>query len=311
VNRRLLLPPGWETEPFRVADALKAGIPRKRLEASDLVAPFSGVRSRPDEARLRAVVPLLTDGRAVTGPTAARLWDLPLPARLANDELIHVSSRAPAVAVRRPGVVGSRRTSGEVVLRNGIPTLEPLRVWVSLAPLLTEWDLVAVTDRLISGTMSERPLASREELDASIERSARARGVAALRRALIRSRDGAWSRPETLLRLLVLQAGFPEPALNRWTPIGDRRWARPDLSWPELRVAVEYDGAAHDDARRYAADSERHERLVDAGWTVVRVRARDLFGPPSALIARLSRRLSDAGACLPAVDFARFPRLVP
>jgi hypothetical protein len=109
---------------------------------------------------------------------------------------------------------------------------------------------------------------------------------------------GAWSRPETLLRLLIVRAGLPVPALNAPVILQDRMTVYPDITWPEYRIALEYDGRWHDAVGQRASDSDRHERLVDAGWIVVRIRSVELFDQPSALVARLVLRLRDRGFVL-------------
>lgn len=49
------------------------------------------------------------------------------------------------------------------------------------------------------------------------------------------------------------------------------------LSVDELLLAVEYDGQHHRvDSRQYAIDIERHRRLQELGWMVIRVTEEDL-----------------------------------
>ena len=111
------------------------------------------------------------------------------------------------------------------------------------------------------------------------------------------------------MRLLLVRAGLPEPTLNAPVALLDGGFAYPDLAWPEYRVAIEYDGRWHDEPGQRAADSERHERLVDAGWLVVHVRSDDLFDRPSAVVARIVSRLRDRGFTLgKSVQWARMPR---
>ena len=52
--------------------------------------------------------------------------------------------------------------------------------------------------------------------------------------------------------------------------------AQVDLAWPEHRVVVEYEGAYHFDGVQIARDDRRYERLVAAGWTVIRLAAHDV-----------------------------------
>ncbi len=89
----------------------------------------------------------------------------------------------------------------------------------------------------------------------------------------------AASPPESWLRLRLLDDGFPLPEVD-W-PVagldGVERY-RIDLAWPELRIAVEYDGfEAHEG--RDAADDARQLDLERRGWIVVRARKEDLSDP--------------------------------
>jgi very-short-patch-repair endonuclease len=62
--------------------------------------------------------------------------------------------------------------------------------------------------------------------------------------------------------------------------------ARVDLAYPELRLAIEYDGAWHDERGQFTKDRRRLNRLAAAGWTVLHVTAADLHDP-EALVARI------------------------
>ncbi|RZQ62894.1 DUF559 domain-containing protein [Amycolatopsis suaedae] len=102
--------------------------------------------------------------------------------------------------------------------------------------------------------------------------------------------------------LLGLATGLPESPAESWTllelvdgglpppvpqfPVTDlagRVVYRLDFAWPDLRIAVEYDGyAAHLDRR--GRDARRDEDLRRRGWIVIRADATDLHDP-SRLIA--------------------------
>jgi hypothetical protein len=302
--------PATLNRSFRVAEGRAAGASRKRLLARDLIRPFHGVRTTGSDRRA-ALVAAMTADQAFAGPTAALVWDLPLPRRWAEDERLHVVSAGPG-RIRRRGVVSSRRPGLAACRFDGLPVLTPESTWLSLAGLLSPSDLTAVADRLVSGTRDTPPLSSITALRHAIQRAGSTPGIRDLRRAIDDVRVGAWSRPETLLRLLVCAAGIPEPVLNQPVLLADGDVAYPDLAWPGFRVAVEYDGTWHDDKRRRAADVERHEKLADVGWLVMHVRGRDLFGSPSAVVARVVRRLRERGFALPhRIEWAHMPRLEP
>lgn len=76
------------------------------------------------------------------------------------------------------------------------------------------------------------------------------------------------------------------------------RTVRLDIAWPELKVAVEVDGARfHADALASAADAERTAWLEARGWTVVRVTAADLRADRRHLaLAEVRSALAQAAA---------------
>ncbi len=84
---------------------------------------------------------------------------------------------------------------------------------------------------------------------------------------------GAQSPRETWLRLLLMDAGFPRPQTQ--IPVlrpGGRSCYYLDMGWPEVMVAVEYDGEQHRrDRSIYHDDLIRSEYIAYVGWRRVRV----------------------------------------
>jgi hypothetical protein len=115
-------------------------------------------------------------------------------------------------------------------------------------------------------------------------------GVGKLRAALPSIRTRSASRPETRCRLALVEAGLPEPALNFDVVEHGRALGCVDLAYPELRIAIEYEGEHHLlDPEQWARDIERYDRLREAGWVVIRVTKTELFRSPNLLIARVRR----------------------
>lgn len=106
-------------------------------------------------------------------------------------------------------------------------------------------------------------------------------------RRLAAEADGlAGSPQETRLRLLFSREGLPAP-IAQFRVFGDDGFiARVDFACPELKLAIEYDGAWHGEREHFAKDRQRLNRLVAAGWTVLRATAEDLRNP-RALAARI------------------------
>lgn len=172
----------------------------------------------------------------------------------------------------------------------------PAAMFIELATVLSEDDLVAVGDALILDPYELdprdiRPWTTLPELEAACR--VRTPGNRAARRALAQVRQGSESRPETLLRLLLLRAGLPEPALGVELSDDGGRWiGRFDMVYAQARVVVEYDGDQHRTSRiQYEKDMVRIDRAIAAGWTVIRVRSRGLFRARNETVARVQSAL--------------------
>ena len=92
--------------------------------------------------------------------------------------------------------------------------------------------------------------------------------------------------------MLLVLAGLPEPVINEILRCADGSWRmRLDLSYPELRLIVEYDGRQHaENTAQWNRDLRRREELESLGWRIVVVTARDLNGEPGATLDRGARR---------------------
>jgi hypothetical protein len=104
----------------------------------------------------------------------------------------------------------------------------------------------------------------------------------------------AESPPESRLRYRLLEDGFPVPEVN-WRVVGPggEEIFRIDLAWPQLRIALEYDGyEAH--AGREEADEARQCELERRGWIVVRVSKED-FPSLSRVYAELRSAFARRG----------------
>lgn len=73
----------------------------------------------------------------------------------------------------------------------------------------------------------------------------------------------------------------------------DGGWlARPDLCYPNLKIAIEYDGQHHLlDIRQWRRDIRRRENLERDGWLLRVVTAHDLLHAPTTVVARISQDL--------------------
>jgi hypothetical protein len=264
--------------------------------ARDLRAPFHGVRTRADAmaeevlARCRIYEPRLTSAQFFSHTTAAALWDLPLA--LFDSTRLHVSALPPAREPRTRGVTGHRLDLPieHLTLRHGLPVPTAAETWAQLGALYGVEDLVAVGDAVLT-----RQLAERADLEEVTRRLAR-RGVSDLREALPLLRAGAESPRESLVRLILVRAGLPEPELNSDLRDDSGRFvARLDLAYPEFRVAVEYDGRQHADLVQFRRDADRWPAIAAQGWLLVRVVDHHLRDPVRLVVAPVERALRSRG----------------
>ncbi len=87
------------------------------------------------------------------------------------------------------------------------------------------------------------------------------RGAARLPRVLRLANPLADSPMETRIRLAIVLAGLPVPELRY--PVGPY-WL--DMAYPDLMLAVEYDGREHLTQHRAMRDLNRQAYLTEAGW---------------------------------------------
>jgi very-short-patch-repair endonuclease len=81
-------------------------------------------------------------------------------------------------------------------------------------------------------------------------------------------------------------AGLPRPQVQVSLSSGAGRLiGRADLYYPAARLVIEYDGATHRDS--LAADNRRQNRLIEAGYRVLRFSAADVFRDGSAVVAMI------------------------
>jgi very-short-patch-repair endonuclease len=278
-------------------------VSRSRLRASDLRAPFHGVRTlagAPDDECEASVLRRVGEYAARMPPTqffclvpACVLWTAPLPPSafftLADDGAwkdrpLDVGVILPARAPRCDGVRGRSVNPGwaEVVEHplSSLPVTSPASTWAMMGQFLGDEDLIALGDAMVREPMhpDDPPaLTGLAALDRAIAVGRRP-GIPRLREALPFIRTRSRSRQETRLRLaLTRDARLREPSLNWPVHIDEVMVAQIDVAYPRLRLGFEYEGEQHlTDAAQWAKDIRRYEMLADLGWRIIRVTKSDL-----------------------------------
>lgn len=254
----------------------------RRLDSGELRAPWRGVLvdgKRTLDPFTRGAAALLVAGpdAALCGTTVAILHGCTSP----PDADVHLLLPYEHAFRPRRGMTVHRGAffAGDVCEVDGLRRLALDRCLADLLCTLRDRDALAVVDealRLAGDGHDELRRAVRGRLLARRDPRGTRRGAALLDLA----DRGAESPPESWLRLLLVDKGFPLPEVNHWVrDVDDVALFRVDLAYPRLRIAVEYDGyVAH--AGREGPDAIREAELRRRGWIVVRADRR-VFADPA------------------------------
>ncbi|ASK65676.1 hypothetical protein CFK39_07330 [Brachybacterium avium] len=271
-------------------------------------------------------------GSVLSHTTAALLWGIPLPWRLedgvgmlrqpepeggAEDPLIpsvrpgsalgsgaslpllHCRVLPGASSSVGRGVIVHRHPEAATARRGRLLVSSQAETLRELATLLPLWDVVAAVEAVISPD-AVHPGETLESLRAEVEARRGAAGTARIRRALELAREGVRSPGESVMRLMLMDAGFPEPEPN--LPVEDPRTGKiryVDLAWASIRFGLEYDGDGHRTTKeQWREDETRRDELAAQGWTLARSHGGDLRQPLRMLL-RLQRSAGERGLRVP------------
>lgn len=106
----------------------------------------------------------------------------------------------------------------------------------------------------------------------------------------------AESPPESWLRWVCHDAGFPPPVPQYWVHCANGSWYRLDLAWPSIRLGLEYDGVGVHTGVALTRDRKRLSALNRASWTIRSVTAPMLWAGREELVTDLRADLLRYGA---------------
>jgi very-short-patch-repair endonuclease len=291
--RRPIVPTELKTRPFTLIEAARLGLTRSQLRGASWrrvgrgLYVWAGLTENP-ALTLAAVHRRLPTGAAFSGRTAAWLHGLDLPPcdpvevtipRKCGISRLTDASVSRAVLCRR-----------DIIVRHGLAVTSAARTLFDLCGRPPLIEAVVIADMAL-----HKRLIDLAGFGASVAARAGAAGVVQLRRVIELAEPLAESPMETRLRLLLVLGGLPRPRAQM--PLhGEhgRFLGRPDLCYPEQRLGIEYDGGTHRDS--LADDDRRQNRLVDAGYRLLRFTAHDIDRPDDvvALVARHLATLTKA-----------------
>jgi very-short-patch-repair endonuclease len=169
----------------------------------------------------------------------------------------------------------------DVSLRHGLPVTSPARTLIDCA---TNPNL----DRLLNEARALK-LVKDAEIHQAIERCPGRKGTAALRALLAAEKDSGFtqSKAERRLKRLIGASGLERPMFNTHL-----EGVRVDAYWPRLKVVIEVDGYQfHGNWAAFQRDRARDNKLVGAGYVVLRFTWHQLTNKPLQVVAEIARML--------------------
>ncbi len=228
-------------------------------------------------------------GAVLSHRSAADLLDLRASHRAAIDVMTATHRRVAGVEIHRSRTLNPADTT----IVDGIPCTNVARTLLDLAGVVSR-DRV---DRALEQAEAMNVLNVRALTD-QLRRNPTSAGVANLRHALDDHAPGvapAESVMEERFLALCAAARLPAPERQVHLDLGDGDAPlRADFVWSRHRLIVETDGRRfHGTRRAFEHDRRRDQRLLRAGWRVIRLTWRQLHDEPGTVIDLLTGLLAE------------------
>ena len=284
-----------QVKPFTRTEGLRRGYTDKQLWGPRFQRVFQGVYLPASEVisvlqRARAALMIAPDGSFASHHTAAALWGAVAP----ETKDTHISVPEPGLtrSIRR-GISAHRADPRFLaVSHRGLLVASPAAVFLQMAAVAPDLvELVVLGDSLVrSGRTTPKELVE-------FAQAWDCKGARRARRAAGLVRSGVDSPMESRLRMLIVLAGYPEPIVNVIIRHENGEWrVRLDLSYPHLKLVIEYDGWQHRlDRGQWSSDLKRREWLEGRGWRVIVINSDAFYGNPVETLLRIREAMLDRG----------------
>jgi very-short-patch-repair endonuclease len=144
-------------------------------------------------------------------------------------------------------------------------------------------------DRLLNEARALK-LITDAEISAAMGRCPGRAGVRAVRALVAAEQDTGFtrSRAERILKRIVTDAGLERPIFNPYV-----EGVEVDACWPRLRLVIEVDGyQTHGHYQAFQRDRAKANKLVSAGYMVLRFTWHQLTHKPMVVLADIVRTLT-------------------
>lgn len=283
-------PNAW---PFRAVEALDAGAITFRELRRFHEAVYPGIwipRGVELSAVERARAAWLWSGRrgVLAGLSASAVLGSEYVEGHEPAELVHVNQRPPQLI----SASASRLLDEEIQECRGMLVTTPARTAFDLARRLPLIEGVQRVDALMRATKVKV-----EAVHAVALAHPGARGLRQFRQTMPLVDGGAESPYESLMRIMLIQAGFPRPATQ--VEVVDESGhvvASIDAGWEEFKVGADFEGVVHwTNPKRRTGDIERYHRIPELGWIDIRTTSGMLHRQPQVFLDRVGRALISRG----------------
>ena len=185
------------------------------------------------------------------------------------------------------GLKVHRRDGAPLTQYRGRLMTTPAWTAVEVARSLRRHRALATLDAALrSGTCD------RDGLLAAANAQAGRRGIVTVRGLIPLARPEAESPMESEARLVMLDGGLPEPALQYEIVDRDGRVWRLDFAWPDCRVAVEFDGFDwHSSPEALRRDRQKRAALEEIDWRLLSIVGDDVRRHPDVMVRRINAQL--------------------
>lgn len=177
-----------------------------------------------------------------------------------------------------PDIVKAYRSDVPTQLVDGLPCTSASETVIDCLRILPREPAMIVCESALS-----RGLIDDESLLDAVQRARHRRGVAAARAVVACASRLSESPGETRTLMALRSLPIPIP-VQQFEVRANGHLYRLDFAWPELRVALEFDGlvkyvGSTPTAEVIRRERERENALIDGGWVIVRITWNDLAHP--------------------------------
>jgi hypothetical protein len=190
------------------------------------------------------------------------------------------------------GLSVHRREGAPLSEVDGRPATTPEWTAIEVARGLRRPRALATLDAALrSGTCDHRGLTL------TVLKQAGRRGIVAVRDLVPLADAAAESPMESEARLMMIDGGLRTPELQYELVDRHGRLWRLDFAWPDVKVAVEYDGFDfHSDPEALRRDRQKRAALLELGWTVISPVFDDVRHRPLETVRGIDSQLELRGA---------------